>query len=416
MCALKGGKYILNFVFVSPQFPKTYWNFCDRLKRNGVNVLGIGDSGYDEIPDELKECLTEYYRVDNMENYDEMLRAMGFFTFKYGRIDWVESNNEYWLEQDARLRTDFNITTGIKSAEIEKFKRKSMMKTYYQKAGIPTARWCVTADVTEAQAFAKTVGWPVIAKPDNGVGANGTHKFKNKTELNKFFQQEGPNAANYILEEFVDGEIVTFDGVADANAEPIYAASHVTPDSIMEIAHGKKPMWYYVAPEISPELRKMGEAALKAFCAKSRFFHLEFFRLKTAKPSLGNAGDILGLEVNMRPAGGYTPDMINYANSADCYQIWADMVCYDEVRNLELDGPKYYCVYAGRRDCHTYKHSHEEILARYGRQMKMCDRVPDVLSLDMGNQMYVATLDTATERDAFVRYVQEQAPAQAAKD
>ena len=109
----------------------------------------------------------------------------------------------------------------------------------------------------------------------------------------------------------MDGEIVTFDGVADANAEPIYAASHVTPDSIMEIAHGKKPMWYYVAPEISPELRKMGEAALKAFGAKSRFFHLEFFRLKTAKPSLGNAGDILGLEVNMRPAGGYTVDMLS---------------------------------------------------------------------------------------------------------
>ena len=55
----------MNFVFVSPQFPKTYWNFCDRLKRNGVNVLGIGDSCDDEIPDELKECLTEYYRVDS---------------------------------------------------------------------------------------------------------------------------------------------------------------------------------------------------------------------------------------------------------------------------------------------------------------------------------------------------------------
>ena len=24
----------------------------------------------------------------------------------------------------------------------------------------------------------------------------------------------------------------------------------------------------------------------------------------------------------MRPAGGYTPDMINFANSVDCYQIW----------------------------------------------------------------------------------------------
>ena len=97
----------MNFVFVSPQFPKTYWNFCDRLKHNGVNVLGIGDSGYDEIPDELKECLTEYYRVDSMADYDAMVRAMGYFTFKYGKIDWLESNNEFWLEQDAALRTFF---------------------------------------------------------------------------------------------------------------------------------------------------------------------------------------------------------------------------------------------------------------------------------------------------------------------
>ena len=38
---------------------------------------------------------------------------MAFFAFKYGRIDWLESNNEYWLEKDARLRTDFNIKSGF---------------------------------------------------------------------------------------------------------------------------------------------------------------------------------------------------------------------------------------------------------------------------------------------------------------
>ena len=30
----------MNFIFISPNFPHTYWQFCDRLKRNGVNVLG----------------------------------------------------------------------------------------------------------------------------------------------------------------------------------------------------------------------------------------------------------------------------------------------------------------------------------------------------------------------------------------
>jgi len=130
----------LNFVFVSPQFPKTYWNFCDRLKHNGVNVLGIGDSGYDEIPDELKECLTEYYRVDSMADYDAMVRAMGYFTFKYGKIDWLESNNEFWLEQDAALRTDFNITTGAQNDFIDRIKYKSKMKESYIAAGVPVAR------------------------------------------------------------------------------------------------------------------------------------------------------------------------------------------------------------------------------------------------------------------------------------
>ena len=43
------------------------------------------------------------------------VRAMGYFTFKYGKIDWLESNNEFWLEQDAALRTDFNITTGAQN-------------------------------------------------------------------------------------------------------------------------------------------------------------------------------------------------------------------------------------------------------------------------------------------------------------
>ena len=33
--------------------------------------------------------------------------GVAFLIFKYGPIDWLESNNEYWLEQDAKLRTDF---------------------------------------------------------------------------------------------------------------------------------------------------------------------------------------------------------------------------------------------------------------------------------------------------------------------
>lgn len=112
-----------NFLFISPAFPGNYENFCVALKNDGVNVLGIGDTPYDELSPVLKSALTEYYRVDNMKNYDEMFRAVAFLSFHHGKIDWLESNNEYWLTQDARLREDFHITTGLQPKDMALIKQ-----------------------------------------------------------------------------------------------------------------------------------------------------------------------------------------------------------------------------------------------------------------------------------------------------
>lgn len=397
----------MNFIFISPHFPKTYWNFCDRLRCNGVNVLGIGDAPFDEIPYELKDCLTEYYRVDNLGNYDEMVRAVGYFTFHYGKIDWLESNNEYWLEMDAQLRTDFNITTGAQNDFIERIKFKSKMKESYRAAGVPVARHHMVCTIDAARAFIRTVGYPVIVKPDNGCGAEATYKLKNEDDLQNFFAHLP--AIPYIMEEYINGTIVSFDGVADSHCVLLFYTSNVFPTPLLDIVSQKGDLAYWTQKSVPAALKDVGFRTIKAFGAKSRFFHCEFFQLNEDKPGLGKKGDYVALEVNMRPAGGYTPDMINFANSVDCYQIWADMVCYDEVRHLDLNGPKYYCVYASRRDCHSYKHSHEQILARYGSRLKMCDELPLALRLDMGDRMYTANVRTSVERDAFIRYVQQRA-------
>ena len=177
----------MNFVFISPHFPRTYWLFANRLKRNGVNVLGIGDCPYDGLEDNVRDSLTEYYYVQDMKDYEQVFKAVAFFSFKYGKIDWLESNNEFWLEQDARLRTDFHITTGEQYADIGRIKKKSAMKEYYKKAGIPTARLHMVSTLEAAKDFINQVGYPVIVKPDIGVGANDTYKLKNEDELNGFF-------------------------------------------------------------------------------------------------------------------------------------------------------------------------------------------------------------------------------------
>ncbi|MBR5755575.1 MAG: carbamoylphosphate synthase large subunit, partial [Erysipelotrichaceae bacterium] len=136
----------MNFIYLSPNFPANHWNFCNKLKGNGINVLGIGDCPYEQLSDELKDSLNEYYLVPSLENYDEVYRAVAFFCFKYGKVDYIETNNEYWLERDARLRTDFNVNTGFHIEDMEAVKFKSKMKANYIKAGIPVARYHMVDD------------------------------------------------------------------------------------------------------------------------------------------------------------------------------------------------------------------------------------------------------------------------------
>lgn len=397
----------MNFIFVSPNFPKTYWNWCDRLQKRGVNVLGIGDTPYDNLEPELKRALTEYYYVSNIADYDQMYRGVAYFAFKYGKIDWLESNNEFWLETDAKLRTDFNITTGAQNDFIRNIKFKSAMKASYEKAGVPVARYhMVNENVQDGLDFAKEVGYPVFAKPDNGCGAEATYKINNEDEM-RFFYQDHPDA-QYIMEEFIKGTIVSFDGIANSECVPIFYTSNYFPTPIFDIVSTQGDLCYWTVKEVPEALRDAGFRTIKAFNAKSRFFHLEFFVLTEDKEGMGKKGDIVALEVNMRPAGGYTPDMINFANSVDSYDIWADMVVYDERRDLDVDRQKYFCAYASRRDHRHYVHTEQEIWDRYGNKIVMAERMPEALVLDMGNQMWTAKLDTYEEMQEYINFIQEE--------
>ena len=129
------------------------------------------------------------------------------------------------------------------------------------------------------------------------------------------------------------------------------------------------------------------------------FALFEFFRLTQDQEGLGKKGQVVALEVNMRPCGGFTPDMINFAHSTDVYKIWADMIAFD--RSTKPVGEHAYCAFAGLRDGKNFVMDHAQIMAKYGANMKMVDRIPEVLSGAMGNQMYVATFSTKEEMDQF---------------
>ena len=394
----------MNLIFISPHFPESYWHFVSGAKANGINVLGIADAPYESLPQELRSSLTEYYRVRSLEDYDEVFRAVAFLSYKYGKIDWIESNNEYWLEQDARLRTDFNVTTGIRTDRIAAIKNKSEMKKYYALGGIPTARQIKAAEgLSRVRAFARKTGYPLIAKPDNGVGAGGTTKIHSAEELDSWFSAHAADASRYVIEEFITGLLVSYDAIFNDRGEPVFENNTVFPTPIMDIVHQNLDTCYWTNKTVPASLSEIGRRTVKAFGITSRFVHLEFFQLDRDREGLGKKGDYVGLEVNMRPPGGFTPDMMNYAHSTDVFQIWADMVAFGERR--KGFGEQFYCAYVGRRDCHRYAHSHDEVISRYGADLCMTTRMSPALADDLGDQVYIARFSEKKEIDRFFAFL-----------
>lgn len=394
----------MNYVFISPNFPLSCTSFCDRLRQNGVNVLGVGDAPYDGLSDRLKGALTEYYRVSSLEDYDQVYRAVAFFIHKYGRIDWVESLNEYWLPLDARLRTDFNVAVGTRSDGISRMVEKRKMKEVFENAGVPTARQHVVSDRAAGRAFAKETGFPVIVKPDVGVGANGARKLETEAELEAFYDALPDEP--YVMEEFLTGDICTYDAILDSRCEPLFESMEVYAP-VMDAVLNDEDVTFYTAPEPDPRLRELGRRLAKAFGADRRFVHFEFIRLSQDKKGVGKAGEFAAMEVNMRPAGGHDPDMMNFAQSADVYQIYAEMVTADR-RRFPVSEDRWYCAYAARKDGRVYAHSRDEIMARYGADIVMEEEMPPIDWPQMGRYLYMARFKKKQEMKDYFAFVLEQ--------
>lgn len=393
-----------NFVYISPHFPDCFWKFCLALKNKGFNVLGIGDCPYDHLQGELKYSLTEYYCCYDMDNFDNERKAVEYFQKKYGHIDYLESNNEYWLEKDAELRKIFNITTGAWPEEVKYYKHKSLQKRVFASAGIKSARYTTNITLDGLKEFVLKVNYPIFAKPDNGVGAHGTFKINNEEDLIKFLNTKDKKE-QYIVEEFVYGEIISYDGISNSTGDVLFSTSNVFLTSVADIVNENLDDMYYCVPEIDKDFDEIGRKIVKEFKLKNRFFHIEFFKLLEDHPYLGKKGTIVPLEANMRPAGGYTPDLINYANSISCYDIFADSLAFDENRQVSIGG-KFYAITPSRRYSLEYEHSSEEIISKYKDAICMHGVYPKILRDAMGDYYFIAkfkTLSEALEFESFVR-------------
>ena len=386
----------MNYLLVSPNFPTSQENFAKKLVEKGVKVLGIGSESYDNLSDDLKNALTEYYRVNDLENYEEVLRGVAFLIYKHGVIDRVESNNEYWLTLDSLIREQVNIP-GVKPKNLDFTKYKSRMKESFIKAKVPVAKGQAVKTIKELEKVIKDIKLPVIAKPDNGVGANNTFKLLTKEDVEIFKNQWNQDVV-YFLESYVDnGVLCTYDGLIDSKGEVVFETSFYYTKPTLDLLNDSLDYGNIISKEIDSKLKEYGRNIVKEFGMRERFFHIEFFKLPN--------NDYIALEYNNRIAGGYTIDLYNHTYECDLFEMYADVVVGNSPKKVQHN---YNGVALSRRDKYTYKYSNEDIYNRYSKELRLIDRVPGVFATAMGEWMYILVDENIENISEMMNYIHKK--------
>ncbi len=386
----------MNYLLVSPNFPISQEFFAKGLKEKGINVLGVGSESYDALSQTLKDNLVEYFRVNDLEDYEEVFRAVAFLTYKHGKIDRIESNNEYWLELDARLREDFNIY-GVKPKQLELTKYKSKMKTMFKEAGARVAKGYAANNKEELNGILKKLELPLIAKPDNGVGSANTYKLLTQRDVEEFIN-EWNEKVSYFFEEFVEnGVLCTYDGLINQHGDIVFETSFIYTQPTLDLVNNGLDYANIIEPTIDPRLKELGQRIVYKFGMRERFFHIEFFRLPD--------GEYIALEYNNRIAGGTCIDLYNYSYNVSLYEIYADVVLDKKIKDIVTNK---YTLSLSRRNRYQYKNSLEDIKAKYSYSIRMITTVPEVFSAAMGNTIIIISVENKEQITEVMNYVHEK--------
>ena len=276
----------------------------------------------ERIPPHLRERLAGHWRVEDALDPRQLEWAVNGLGGQLGRVDRLVGALEQLQVPLAQVRE----SRGIEGMDVRtafNVRDKSQMKETLQAAGIPCARHALVRDAGQALGFAEQVGFPLVAKPPAGAGAQSTFRLDDGDMLRGWLGAVPLGADSpALLEEFLTGEEHTFDSVTIGGSTVWSSIADYRPPPL-EVLRNPWIQWTVVLPRdiTGPRyegIHRWGPAALKALGVTDALTHMEWF----ARPD----GSVAVSEVAARPPGAQLTSMHGYAHDFDLYRAWAELV------------------------------------------------------------------------------------------
>ncbi len=390
----------MNFVFISPNYPSGHWKYVSALRNIGVNVLCIGDAGDETFPAILRGSMTEYYRVTDLHNYDEVYRACAYFIHKYGRIDCVESLNPYWRDLEAEIRYDYHID-GLLKEQLDVLLNLKKSLSLAESAGVKTVPNEKLLSLAGAKRFADKYGYPISVFPIENKRLPSMY-ITGEAQLELLLK--GKTKEGYMLCAVPDGEYLSCDGIANSNNEAVICSvsEFAEPPEKVSGENGLLAFWSAAADD---KIKEINNNLLKAFGLGRGFFHFNFIKLSSAVSGIGKKGDYVLIRAEFNPPAEYVTDAVCCAADKDIYDVWARINTGEDIScDADISGV---VGCAARRFDRSYKNTHEKILRRLGTKLHTHIRTMGAGSEVTGDYIYIFKCESKAETKRCIRYIQE---------
>jgi phosphoribosylaminoimidazole carboxylase (NCAIR synthetase) len=312
--------------FVAPfLMPATVRFVAAAAQLPDVKLAVITTAPADQVPPELARHLAAHWRVDDALDPRQIADAAAGLSGQLGRVERLVGALEQLQVPLAHARAALGIP-GMDVETARNVRDKSRMKEVLRAAGVPCARHQLVTGPGEALAFADAVGFPLVAKPPAGAGAQATYRLDDVGALRSWLAAIPPRAdAPGLLEEFLVGDEHTFDSVTIGDRTVWASVSDYVPPPL-DVLRNPWIQWTVLLPREMDDPRyagiaDIGPAALRALGVREGLTHMEWFR----RPD----GSVAVSEVGARPPGAQLSSMLGYVHDVDFYRMWTELVILD---------------------------------------------------------------------------------------
>ncbi|MFB9235489.1 acetyl-CoA carboxylase biotin carboxylase subunit family protein [Plantactinospora siamensis] len=288
----------------------------------GVRLGLVTSDPLERIAPELRDLLAGHWRVDDALDPRQIAAGVAGLAGQIGRVERLVGALEQLQVPLAQVREGMGIA-GMDVATAMNVRDKARMKETLRAAGVPCARHALVHDPAQARAFAREVGFPLVAKPPAGAGSQATYRLDDGAALDAWLGAVPPSGdAPALLEEFLVGQEHTFDSVTLGGATVWSSIADYYPPPL-DVLRNPWIQWTVVLPRDigGPEyagIHAVGPAALRALGVTDALTHMEWFR----RPD----GSVAVSEVAARPPGAQLTSMHGYAHDFDLFAAWARLV------------------------------------------------------------------------------------------